>query len=206
MGTQENEVAAEVHTPVAGESISPIVKAYNEAIYVDQTAVISARFNALAGFAVTGTEENLEAAKKTRAALNALAKDAGASRMIVQRAIKAHPIGVFAFGKTELEKRIEKESKRLDADIKRAENAPRIQLNENVETFVCFVTGTLAQINKLAVLANEQGLNFENRGPVAPEGEPQKSIDAVVAAEKADIGSTPPPPPPPPESTSDPIF
>ena len=154
---------------VAGQSLSSIVRAYDEAIYVDNSAVISARFNSLAGFAVTGDADNLEAAKKTRAALNALAKDAGASRMIVQRAIKAHPIGVFAFGKTELEKQIEKESKRLDADIKRAENAPRIQLNEKVETFVCFITGTLAQVNKLAVYANECGLQFENRGPCAPE-------------------------------------
>ena len=154
---------------VAGESLSPIVKAYDEAVYVDNSNVIATRFAGLCGFAVTGEAENLEAAKKTRAALNALAKDAGAARMLVQRAIKAHPIGVFAFGKTELEKQIEKESKRLDADIKRAENSPRIQLNEKVETFVCFVTGTLAQISKLAVYANEQGLQFENRGPCAPD-------------------------------------
>ena len=154
---------------VAGQSLSPIVRAYDEAVYVDNSAVISARFAALTGFAVTGDADNLEAAKRTRAALNALAKDAGASRMLVQRAIKAHPIGVFAFEKTDLERKIEKESKRLDADIKRAENAPRVQLNERVETFVCFVTGTLAQINKLAVYANECGLQFENRGPAAPE-------------------------------------
>ena len=149
------EVKGTTADPVAGASLSPVVRAYNEAVYVDNSNVIAARFAGLSGFVVTGTEENMEAAKKTRAALNALAKDAGAARMLVQRAIKAHPIGVFAFGKTELEKQIEKESKRLDTDIKRAENAPKIQLNEKVETFVCFITGTLAQVNKLAVYANE---------------------------------------------------
>lgn len=150
---------------------SEIVRVYNEVTSVDDTDTIAARLARLSGFVVTGDEENVKAAKKTRAALNGLAKDAAAARMRVQRAIKAHPIGAFAFEKTELEREIEKESKRLGDDIARAVNAPKVRLVEEVDTYVCFVRGTLAQINKLAVYANEElGLNFENRGPVAPEG------------------------------------
>lgn len=146
---------------------SEVVRVYDEVMAVDNSAVYKARLKRLAGFAVT--PENVDEAKKVRAALNGLKEDAAAARMTVQRAIKAHPIGRFAFDKTDLEKAIEKEAKRLGADIQRAENAPRIQLNEKVETFVCFITGTLAQVNKLAVYVNEQGLQFENRGPAAPE-------------------------------------
>ena len=150
---------------------SEIVRVYNEVTSVDDTAMIRARLARLSGFVVTGDEENVKAAKKTRAALNGLAKDASAARMRVQRAIKAHPIGAFAFEKTDLEREIEKESKRLGDDIAHAVNAPKVRLNEEVDTYVCFIRGTLAQINKLAVYANEElGLNFENRGPVAPEG------------------------------------
>jgi uncharacterized membrane-anchored protein len=150
---------------------SEIVRVYNEVTSVDDTDTIAARLARLSGFVVTGDEENVKAAKKTRAALNGLAKDASAARMRVQRAIKAHPIGAFAFEKTDLEREIEKESKRLGDDIARAVNAPKVRLNEEVDTYVCFIRGTLAQINKLAVYANEElGLNFENRGPVAPEG------------------------------------
>ena len=150
---------------------SEIVRVYNEVTSVDDTAMIRTRLARLSGFVVTGEEENIKAAKKTRAALNGLAKDASAARMRVQRAIKAHPIGAFAFEKTDLEREIEKESKRLGDDIARAVNAPKVRLNEEVDTYVCFVRGTLAQINKLAVYANEElGISFENRGPVAPEG------------------------------------
>ena len=151
---------------------SEIVRVYNEVTSVDDTAVIKSRLARLSGFVVTGDEENVKAAKKTRAALNGLAKDASAARMRVQRAIKAYPIGAFAFEKTDLEREIEKESKRLGDDISRAVNAPKVRLLvEEVDTYVCFIRGTLAQINKLAVYANEElGLNFENRGPVAPEG------------------------------------
>jgi len=150
---------------------SEIVRVYNEVTSVDDTSMIRARLARLSGFVVTGDEENVKAAKKTRAALNGLAKDASAARMRVQRAIKAHPIGAFAFEKTDLEQEIEKESKRLGDDIARAVNAPKVRLVEEVDTFVCFVKGTLAQINKLAVYANEElGIHFENRGPVAPEG------------------------------------
>jgi len=150
---------------------SEIVRVYNEVTSVDDTDTIAARLARLSGFVVTGDEENVKAAKKTRAALNGLAKDASAARMRVQRAIKAHPIGAFAFEKTDLEREIEKESKRLGDDIARAVNAPKVRLVEEVDTYVCFIRGTLAQINKLAVYANEElGLNFENRGPVAPEG------------------------------------
>jgi predicted hydrocarbon binding protein len=150
---------------------SEIVRVYNEVTSVDDTSMIAARLARLSGFVVTGDEENVKAAKKTRAALNGLAKDASAARMRVQRAIKAHPIGAFAFEKSDLEREIEKESKRLGDDIARAVNAPKVRLNEEVDTYVCFVRGTLAQINKLAVYANEElGIHFENRGPVAPEG------------------------------------
>jgi uncharacterized membrane-anchored protein len=162
-GTKENENAL--------APTSEIVRVYNEVTSVDDTAMIRTRLARLSGFVVTGDEENVKAAKKTRAALNGLAKDASAARMRVQRAIKAHPIGAFAFEKTDLEREIEKESKRLGDDIAHAVNAPKVRLNEEVDTYVCFVRGTLAQINKLAVYANEElGLNFENRGPVAPEG------------------------------------
>lgn len=143
---------------------SEVVRVYNEVTAVDNSAVYRARLERLAGFAVT--TENVDEAKKVRAALNGLAKDASAPRMAVQRAIKAHPVGKYAFAKTGLEKEIEAESKRLGADIDRVTNAPRVQLRDDVQTFVCFVTGTLAQINKLAVAANEQGLRFENRGPL----------------------------------------
>ena len=143
---------------------SEVVRVYNEVTAVDNSAVYRARLERLAGFDVT--HENVAEAKKVRAALNGLAKDASAPRMAVQRAIKAHPVGKYAFSKTELEKEIEAESKRVGADIDRVTNAPRLQLREDVQTFVCFVTGTLAQINKLAVAANEQGLQFENRGPL----------------------------------------
>ena len=189
------------------ETANAIVKAYNDAVYVDNTAVVSAKFSRLTGFQVTGDEENIAAAKKTRAALNGLVKDVSAGRMAVQRAIKTHPIGVFAFGKSELEKAIEKESKRLDNDIKHAENAPKIQLNEKVETFVCFITGTLSQINKLAVYVNdEMGLNFENRGPVCEDGVNGKSIDETVKAEAATDSPSTPPPPPPEQPDEKPIF
>ncbi len=145
-----------------------LVAAYNEVASIDNSAVIASRFQRLSGFAVTGTEENIAQAKKTRAALNGLAKDAAAARMQLQRAIKAHPIGQFAFTKTELEKSIEAEAKRLGDDIAHAVNAPKVRLNEDVGTFVCFVTGTLAQVNRLAVAANEMGLAFENHGPADP--------------------------------------
>ena len=150
---------------------SEIVRVYNEVTSVDDTDTIAARLARLSGFVVTGDEENVKAAKKTRAALNGLANDASAARMRVQRAIKAHPIGKFAFEKTDIERKVEKESKRLGDAIARAVTAPKVRLVEEVDTYVCFVKGTLAQINKLAVYANEElGLNFENRGPVAPEG------------------------------------
>lgn len=168
---KESEKAEVVNAILPDETANAIVKAYNEAVYVDNTAVMTAKFNRLTGFQVTGDADNIAAAKKTRAALNGLVKDVSAGRMAVQRAIKTHPIGVFAFGKSDLEKEIERESKRLDSDIKHAENAPKIQLNEKVETFVCFITGTLSQINKLAVYVNdEMGLNFENRGPLCEDG------------------------------------
>ena len=172
----EADNATEVRTPATTEATNEIVLAYNDAIAIDNTAVYEARLERLSNFAVTGTEENIAAAKKTRAALNGLAKDASAARMTVQRAIKAHPIGAYAFEKSDLEKRIEKEAKRLGEAIAHAENAPKVQLNEKVETFVCFVTGTLAQVNKLAVLANEQGLSFENHGPADPNGGQQTTI------------------------------
>jgi hypothetical protein len=143
---------------------SEVVRVYEEMTAVDNSAVYTARLKRLSGFAVT--PENVDEAKKVRAALNGLKDDAAAARMTVQRAIKAHPIGKFAFNKTDLEMDIEKEAKRLGAEIDKVTNAPRIQFREDVQTFVCFVTGTLAQINKLAVTANEQGLQFENRGPL----------------------------------------
>lgn len=165
----------ETTTPTTLPSVptppSEVVRVYNEELSIDNSAVYEARLTRLSGFVVTQDEANIASAKKVRASLNALAKDAGASRMRVQRAIKAHPIGAFAFTKTDLERAIEKEAKRISEDIAHAENAPRIQLAEKVETFVCFVTGTLAQINKLSVYANEEmGLNFENRGPVEDTG------------------------------------
>ena len=166
--TEQAEQTIPVSTTPA-PAPSEIVLVYNEEMSIDNSAVYEARLTRLSGFAVT--TENLDSAKKVRASLNALAKDAGAGRMRVQRAIKAHPIGQFAFTKTDIEKAIEKEAKRLGDDIAHAENAPRVQLNEQVETFVCFVTGTLAQVNRLAVYANEEmGLNFENRGPTVDVG------------------------------------
>lgn len=157
-----NEQNEQAHT-----AQSEVVRVYDEVMAVDNSAVYAARLKRLAGFAVT--PENVDEAKKVRAALNGLAKDASAARMTVQRAIKAHPIGRFAFDKTDLEKAIEKEAKRLGAEIDKVTNAPRVQLREDVQTFVCFITGTLEQINRLAVTANEQGLRFENRGPCAPD-------------------------------------
>lgn len=154
-----------------------IVRVFREATYVDNTAIYAAKLERLSGFAVTA--ENIDEAKKTRAALNGLAKDAGEARMKVQRAIKEHPIGAFAFAKSDLEKRIEKEAKRLDGDIKRTENAPKVRLNEKVETFVCFVTGTLSQVNKLSVYANEMGMAFENHGPAEP-GERAVSAEVML--------------------------
>lgn len=168
---KESDRAEVVNPVLQNDTANAIVKAYNEAVFIDNTAVVSAKFSRLTGFQVTGDADNIAAAKKTRAALNGLVKDVSAGRMAVQRAIKTHPIGVFAFGKSDLEKEIERESKRLDNDIKHAENAPKIQLNEKVETFVCFITGTLSQINKLAVYVNEEmGLQFENRGPLCEDG------------------------------------
>ena len=213
----EEQTPTDVRLSLTPDTTSEIVKVYNEVSAVDDTATLAARLERLTGFAVTGTEENITEAKKIRASLNHLAETAGSARMAVQRAIKAHPIGIFAFTKSELEKRIERESKRLDADIKRSTNAPKIQLNEKVETFVCFITGTLAQINKLSVYANEHGLGFENRGPVAPEdATPANDVFAAeeesIASQKASAASAqaaePPPPPPPPEEepTHTPIF
>ena len=148
----------------AQATTSEVVHVYNEVTAVDNSAVYAARLERLSGFAVT--PENVDEAKKVRAALNGLKEDAAAARMTVQRAIKAHPIGAFAFTKTDLEKAIEEEAKRLGTEIDKVTNAPRVQLREDVQTFVCFITGTLAQVNKLAVTANEQGLQFENRGPL----------------------------------------
>lgn len=195
--------AAVVPTPAIPAEINEIVRAFSEATYVDNSAIYAAKLERLSGFAVTA--ENIDEAKKTRAALNGLAKDAGEARMKVQRAIKEHPIGAFAFTKSALEKCIEKESKRLDGDIKRIENAPKVRLNEKVETFVCFVTGTLAQVNKLAVYANEEmGLGFENHGPAEPD-EPNSSVERAVEADVASVpaprapaaNAVPEPPPPP---------
>ena len=195
--------AAVVPTPAIPAEINEIVRAFSEATYVDNSAIYAAKLERLSGFAVTA--ENIDEAKKTRAALNGLAKDAGEARMKVQRAIKEHPIGAFAFTKSALEKCIEKESKRLDGDIKRIENAPKVRLNEKIETFVCFVTGTLAQVNKLSVYANEEmGLGFENHGPAEPD-EPAASVERAVEADVASVpaprapaaNAVPEPPPPP---------
>lgn len=204
----EEQTPTDVRHALTTDTTSEIVKVYNEVAAVDDTATLAVRLERLTGFVVTGTEENIAEAKKVRASLNHLAEKAGAARMAVQRAIKSHPVGIFAFTKSELEKKIEKESKRLDADIKHATNAPKVRLVEEVDTFVCFVTGTLAQINKLAVYANEQGLGFENRGPVAPEdATPAKDILAAEAASIAQTAEPPPPPPPPAEEPAHtPIF
>lgn len=155
-----------------------IVAAYNAATGVDNSAVIAAQLERLSGFAVTDDPDNIQAAKKTRTRLNFLAKDASEPRMAVQRAIKAHPIGAFAFTKSDLEKEIEKESKRLGDDIARVTNAPKVRLEEKVDTFVCFVTGTLAQVNRLAVAANEMGMAFENHGPAGDA--PRSNADGIV--------------------------
>ena len=213
-------MAEENITDVVARQVEPtseIVRVFQEATYCDNSAVYASRLERLSRFVVTGTEENVKEAKKVRAALNGLASDAGAARMSVQRAIKAHPIGIFAFTKSELEKRIEHESKRLDAEIKKATNAPSVQLNEDVNTYVCFIRGTLAPINKLAVYANEQGLVFENHGPAMsdghePKGEEQKSekeankqtTENPFAGEGVGVAKEATPPPPP--ADDEPLF
>ena len=149
------------------ETVSPIVAAYNDEMAIDQTIPIQRRFERLSAVVVTDDPATIETAKTNRTALNALLKDASAPRMRVQRAIKAHPIGKFAFTKTQLEKDIEAASKHLgeaiDAHTKDAET---ISLRRDVKTWCCYITTDLPTLNKLAVELNERGIDFQNHGPI----------------------------------------
>ena len=160
---------------VTGDLASSVAAVYEKETQVDNTAVFNARLGQLSGFVVT--QSNIKDAKAIRAKLGSLLDDCAASRMAVQRAIKKHPIGVFAFEKGEVEKAVEAEKKRVDAEIKAIENAAKnAMLNEEVEDFCCIVRGTLAQVNELAVAANKMGLRFENHGPVCNSGKQNEMV------------------------------
>jgi len=148
--------------------MNDVVLAYDAETSIDQTIPIRKRFESLSAIIVT--PDNVEQAKENRTKLNALAKDASAPRMRVQRAIKAHPIGKFAFTKTQLEKDIEAASEQLKLAIEaNTQSAATLALKNDVQTWVCFITAPLTEINKLAVECNERGMAFENRGPAVEE-------------------------------------
>lgn len=151
--------------------MNDVVAAYDAETAVDQTIPIRRRLEQLGGIVVT--DDNIEDAKKVRTQLNALAKDASAPRMRVQRAIKAHPIGKWAFTKSDLEREIEQKSEHIKMEIDaHTRSAETLALGSDVKTWVCFITGTLPEINKLAVSCNEKGMAFENRGPAIDEPPP----------------------------------
>ena len=147
------------------EAMTSVVAAYDAETAVDQTIPIRRRMETLAAIVVT--DENVDEAKRNRTALNALLKDAAAPRMRVQRAIKAHPIGKWAFTKSEVEKEIEQKSAHLRMEIDaHTKSAETIALTTERKDWVLIVKGVdLATMNRLVADLVDKGILAENRGP-----------------------------------------
>jgi len=149
--------------------MTAIVAAYDAETSIDQTIPIRKRMEALGSLVVTTA--NVELARENRTALNALLKDAAAPRIRVQRAIKAHPIGKYAFTKSALEREIEAKADALKVGIDAVtKSADTLALAGEKQDWVLIVKGVdLATMNKLVGKLLDDGILAENRGPAFAE-------------------------------------
>lgn len=173
----------------APESMNAIITAYDAETAVDQTIPIRKRYEALSSIVVNA--DNIDEAKGNRTQLNALLKDAAAPRMRVQRAIKAHPIGKWAFTKSQLEKDIEASVNHLKIEIDAQERPESTGLKLKKQDWMLIVCGIdINEVNTLVGKMTEDGFTVENRGPAEPVGDPLPV----------------PPPPSAPASDADSVF
>ena len=166
----------------ATKPMGDVVAAYEAETSVDQTIPIRRRMEALGAIVVT--DANVDEAKRNRTALNALLKDAAAPRMRVQRAIKAHPIGKWAFNKSDLENEIEQKSAHLKMEIDaHTKSAEMIALATERKDWVLIVKGVdLATMNRLVADLLDKGVLAENRGPFVEEPPRVPQSDKAVKA------------------------
>ena len=147
------------------DTTSEIVAAYNDELAVDQTIPIRRRLERLSGIVVTDDPATIEAAKEAKKHLNALLRDASASRMRIQRILKKHPIGRYAFTVSDLEKNIKAAANHLEMEIKAHEiSAETAGLRYDVQRWACVIEAKLDRINRLIVELNQEGIHVENRG------------------------------------------
>lgn len=166
------------------EAMTSVIEAYEAETAVDQTITIRRRMETLGAIVVT--DENVDEAKRIRTALNAMLKDASAPRLRVQRAIKAHPIGKWAFTKSEVENEIEQKSAHLKMEIDaHTKSEETIALATERKDWVLIVKGVdLATMNRLVADLLDKRILAENRGPFCEEPCVQQSDKAVKEAQK----------------------
>ena len=182
-----SEEITETPTKPETPTLSPIVALYEDLTSVDNSTPIVRQCDRIEE-RLKAADENKDAdeIKACRTDLNKLLDEAKAARMKLQRAIKKHPVGAFAFNKSAIEKRIEGAVSYCKSRLDALTTSPTLAA-EKPDTWVCFITARLSEINALAVECNQRGWQFENRGPAypAPIATPSDAeIEKALAADK----------------------